>query len=64
MNPGASPAPRRLRLVLKDNPANRACCIDQAMPAMGETFPQLDLLFQTRPSGVSYDIGAFELKQP
>lgn len=50
--------------VLKDNPANRACCIDQAMPAMGETFPQLDLLFQTRPSGVSYDIGAFELKQP
>ena len=50
--------------VLKDNPANRACCIDQAMPAMGETFPQLDLLFQPRPSGVSYDIGAFELKQP
>lgn len=48
---------------LKDGPANRNCCIDQVSPAMGDTFPALDLLFKTRPSGSKYDIGCFELQQ-
>jgi hypothetical protein len=49
--------------LLKDSAANRACCIDQVMPATGETYPVYDLLYRKRPSGMSYDIGGLELQQ-
>ena len=48
---------------LSDSTANRTCCIDQVTPAVGESYPLLDLRYLTRPSGKSYDIGAFELQQ-
>ncbi len=51
------------QFALTDTTSNRACCIDQATPAQGDSFPILDVRYQARPSGASYDIGAFELQQ-
>lgn len=51
------------QFALSDTSANRTCCIDQATPAQGDSFPLLDVRYLTRPSGTSYDIGAFELQQ-
>ena len=48
---------------LSDSAANRTCCIDQVTQPVGEIYPLLDLKYLTRPSGKSYDIGAFELQQ-